>query len=222
MSHTEDSPQLSVKVLSDPKRKRATGRIRGTTIEVHLPQNWRKMYKQDVITHLSAHLQKMFHRDYQLFRHSKEPRISIANKAALISYINQLNAETLQVPLNGIRMGSSKYTQLAQMNLKTRIMTVSKYCLKDVPQSAFRYLIIHELAHLKVPNHSKAFWDEVKQFVPDYKIQRKLIAAAHRVHVYEAELSSFKSIDTEIKTVAEASPTGRFKQLLFSLFPQNR
>jgi predicted metal-dependent hydrolase len=222
MSNTEDSPQLSIKVLSDPRRKRATGRIRGTSIEVHLPQHWQKSFQKDMTTQLSAYLQKLFDRDYQLFQQSTEPRISIADKNALTRWVNQLNAETLQVPLNGVRIGRSKYTQLAQMNLKTHIMTVSKYCLRDIPQSAFRYLIIHELAHLKVPNHSKAFWDEVKHFVPDYKVQRCLIAAAHRVRVYEADLETFKPMERETKVIIPPSPTGRFKQLLFSLLPQSR
>ncbi len=36
------------------------------------------------------------------------------------------------------------------------------------PQSAIEYVIIHELCHLKVPNHSTQFWSLVAQFCPDY------------------------------------------------------
>jgi len=31
------------------------------------------------------------------------------------------------------------------------------------------YVVVHELTHLKVRNHSKSFWDEVKILMPDYK-----------------------------------------------------
>lgn len=38
------------------------------------------------------------------------------------------------------------------------------------PHSAIEYVIIHELCHLKVPNHSTQFWSLVAQFCPDYAI----------------------------------------------------
>jgi predicted metal-dependent hydrolase len=31
------------------------------------------------------------------------------------------------------------------------------------------YVIIHELCHLRQPNHSKAFWNEVAKHIPNYK-----------------------------------------------------
>lgn len=35
------------------------------------------------------------------------------------------------------------------------------------------YVIIHELAHTKIKNHSNVFWDEVRKNCPDYKNLRK-------------------------------------------------
>lgn len=35
------------------------------------------------------------------------------------------------------------------------------------------YIVVHELCHRKEMNHSKAFWDEVKKVLPDYKKSEK-------------------------------------------------
>ncbi|MDA1060899.1 MAG: DUF45 domain-containing protein [bacterium] len=47
------------------------------------------------------------------------------------------------------------------------------YRLLFAPRDAFRYVCLHELAHLKQMNHSKKFWDLVACAMPDYKVQEK-------------------------------------------------
>lgn len=51
--------------------------------------------------------------------------------------------------------------------------------LMKLPQTLIDYVIIHELAHLNHPDHSKAFWTEVKQHDKDYKTHRKLLKNYH-------------------------------------------
>jgi len=41
------------------------------------------------------------------------------------------------------------------------------------PLEVVDYVIVHELSHLKVPNHSLRFWREVEKILPDYKIHRQ-------------------------------------------------
>lgn len=41
------------------------------------------------------------------------------------------------------------------------------------PREIFRYVCVHELAHLKEFNHSKRFWDLVAQAMPNYKKSEK-------------------------------------------------
>jgi len=41
------------------------------------------------------------------------------------------------------------------------------------PNSISDYVIIHELAHTKQMNHSKAFWEIVGNILPDYKARRR-------------------------------------------------
>lgn len=42
-------------------------------------------------------------------------------------------------------------------------------------EKLIEYVIIHELMHLHEMNHSKAFWDWVGKYCPDYKVLRKQI-----------------------------------------------
>jgi predicted metal-dependent hydrolase len=41
------------------------------------------------------------------------------------------------------------------------------------PQKIIDYVVIHELVHIKIKNHSGKFWNKVKDICSDYKIYRK-------------------------------------------------
>jgi hypothetical protein len=52
--------------------------------------------------------------------------------------------------------------------------------LMIAPWPVIDYVILHELAHLKIRNHSRAFWELVQVLSPDYKMHvRWLKAHAH-------------------------------------------
>lgn len=47
--------------------------------------------------------------------------------------------------------------------------------LLQVPLDVIEYVIIHELTHLCIKNHSRFFWQSVESLCPDYKNRRKLL-----------------------------------------------
>lgn len=46
------------------------------------------------------------------------------------------------------------------------------------PLDVIDYVVVHELAHLRVKDHSRRFWREVEKIMPEYKDRRKWL----RVH----------------------------------------
>lgn len=49
------------------------------------------------------------------------------------------------------------------------------YRLIEYPDEAIRYVVVHELSHMKELNHSARFWDIVARHCPDYKKCQKLL-----------------------------------------------
>lgn len=49
------------------------------------------------------------------------------------------------------------------------------YRLMHYPKECTAYVMLHEYAHLLVPNHSKAFYDVIRQYMPDYEVYRKMM-----------------------------------------------
>lgn len=45
--------------------------------------------------------------------------------------------------------------------------------LIGAPEGCLEYVVVHEFAHFIEGNHSKAFWDVVEEFLPDWKVRRK-------------------------------------------------
>lgn len=101
----------------------------------------------------------------------------------MIGYVKRINDATLRVPIGGIRIGSAKYSRLAQINLHTHIITFSRYAIENVPERGRRYLVIHELAHVKEANHNKRFWQLVAEHEPRYKEIGKELDAAFKQNV---------------------------------------
>ena len=71
-------------------------------------------------------------------------------------------ASRLQVKELGFRWGSCSFG--GTLNFHWRVM--------QLPPQVIDYVVVHELAHLKVADHSPAFWREVRRVLPGYDAQR--------------------------------------------------
>lgn len=77
-------------------------------------------------------------------------------------------------------IGNFQYNTIRVKKMKTRWGSCSSLGnlnfnigLSLVPVNILDYVVVHELCHLRVPNHSRKFWDEVGAILPNYRMDRK-------------------------------------------------
>lgn len=69
--------------------------------------------------------------------------------------------------VNSIRVITMK-TRWGSCNVESRNINLNLELIKK-PRYCIEYVILHELAHLKFPNHSKAFWEYMSVHMPNWK-----------------------------------------------------
>lgn len=68
------------------------------------------------------------------------------------------------------------------------------FMLVFAPKVLIDYVIIHELAHIRYKNHSKAFWDFVQAHCPEFKLKRATLRHQARIYPLLLEkLQNFRS-----------------------------
>jgi predicted metal-dependent hydrolase len=113
----------------------------------------------------------------------KNDKIYSESKEYIENHLNFLAKEYLQNKYNEtvdkLKIGLNYKLKLRKMkskwgvcNIKNKTITLNtKLFEKSVDE--IEYVIIHELCHTVVFDHSKLFWNEVMKYCPDYKEIRK-------------------------------------------------
>ncbi|ASJ14727.1 M48 family metallopeptidase [Thermococcus radiotolerans] len=81
------------------------------------------------------------------------------------SYARRMGVEPGKVYIRHQKSRWGSCSPKGNLNFNVRLIAL--------PPELREYVVIHELAHLKHMNHSKAFWELVGEFYPDYKNARK-------------------------------------------------
>ena len=68
------------------------------------------------------------------------------------------------------RWGSCNYVK-KYVNLNTELIKRTPFEIE--------YVILHELTHLKYPNHGRGFYNYIERYMPNYKIAEKMLNAKH-------------------------------------------
>ncbi|MEB3236270.1 MAG: M48 family metallopeptidase [Candidatus Sericytochromatia bacterium] len=153
----------------------ARAHMRQGVLHVKMPQHWPAGEQSRVIERFLQWARKRTDAWSDLPPPVQRPAF---NEASLSRLVREINQRTLNVPLKGVRLGKARRTRLAQANVRTGILTFSRHAIDGLCDEALTYLVVHELAHLQVPDHSSAFWNLVAAHVPDWRHWRR-VAQGH-------------------------------------------
>lgn len=104
----------------------------------------------------------------------QKPLLDAYKKAAAPYLSERLSrwAETMGISYRELKMSTaaSRWGSCS----RDGVIRISVYLL-FAPERAIDYVLIHELSHRKVFNHSAAFWAVVETYMPDWKRQRQVL-----------------------------------------------
>ena len=80
------------------------------------------------------------------------------------------NVEKVAIKPMKTRWGSCNYVK-RYINLNTELIKRTPFEIE--------YVILHELTHLKYPNHGRGFYNYIEQYMPNYKVAEKMLNAKH-------------------------------------------
>jgi predicted metal-dependent hydrolase len=128
--------------------------------------------KNWIISHLEAYENQPLNNEFYYLGkrmhnsdYTKDEWYAIKAKEILPSLV-QKHASLMQLfPSKlGFRKNKTRFGSCSSKNAISLNILLMKF-----PLEVIEYVIIHELAHIRHKNHSKAFWHFVEQYCPEYK-----------------------------------------------------
>ena len=141
---------------------KASGRMKTQEIEIKHPGHWNEYDKKQVLPKIVSRLFA------QAFRPLFEERLAMLNEIHF-----RFNYHSISFKYNSSNWGSC--SSKGNLNFNTRLFLA--------PERVCDYVIIHELAHLQVPDHSSRFWSVVSTAMPEYK-RHMVWLKEHGQHLY--------------------------------------
>ena len=86
--------------------------------------------------------------------------------------LKQVNSYAIKVGITPSKVNIKKMRTRWGSASKNNVINLNEHLLK-APKGAIDYVILHEICHLKIRNHSHRFWELVQKFMPNYEENRK-------------------------------------------------
>ncbi len=124
-----------------------------------------KLYiSRRILPHIRHHLKDWY---------KTEAKKKIIERCARYSNITGYTPLSIKISNAERRWGSC--TSKGTLNFSWRLIMA--------PQEIIDYVIVHEMVHIKQPNHSKIFWIKVRSIMPDYEKRKKWLKENDRLLV---------------------------------------
>ena len=149
----EEMPYEIKIIRSDNRRKTISARLVENTMLVHAPSDISDAELKKIIDKLKRRL------------HKRKIKNELDKTQGLAIAADRLNKEYFNNKLEiiSITYSANQNTIFGCCNYKTKEIRIS-HQLVQMPYWVRDYVIVHEMAHLIEPNHSKAFWDIVYRY----------------------------------------------------------
>lgn len=146
--------ELVVKIVrSTRRRKTVQAKLVGEKLVVYLPTGLSRKEESEWIDKMR---QKM---------HTKRLRAQLNNDDYLKLRFDEFNKKYFnnQLTIRSIEYVTNQNTRNGSCTPAKGTIRLS-HKLADMPKWVLDYVIIHEMAHLIYPDHSRKFWDKVKEY----------------------------------------------------------
>lgn len=160
---------MEIKVIRSPRRRRTiSGRMKGDIMFVNAPQHTPEAELSKII----AKFQKRFER--------RKLRKELNLKDNLMDICRRLKEQYFD---NGIDVKSLEYStnqtcKWGVCNHRNKTILIS-HRLTEFPNWVRDYVIVHEMAHILQPNHSRRFWKLVRRYKLSERARGYLIAKGY-------------------------------------------
>ena len=153
-------PPFAVHVIRSAKRKRtSSARLVGSTLEIRLPSWMSKAEEARWVAEWTRRFERKLSTD----------RIDLADRAAMLARRHDLPAPTSIRWVDGMR------TRWGSCTPEAGTVRLSS-ALARYPDWVIDYVIVHELAHLRQPDHTPSFWALVDRYQKSERARGYLMA----------------------------------------------
>lgn len=144
---------MNIKIIRSPRRKKTiSARLRGEELFIYLPSGMPEAEEKKWIEKMSKRIEKKM-------------RMRKLDSVSLFKRAQEFNKKYFdgKLKINSVEYSTNQNSIFGSCTTKQGTIRIS-HRAADMPVWVRDYLIIHELAHLVQPNHSKAFWRLVSQY----------------------------------------------------------
>ena len=154
-----------IRFIKNNRAKRIIISIKPEFVRVTIPRrqtlkNAQKFVKQkiDWIKKHSSNMNKLVQKGKELPKINKEEaRVKLGKRLSELATEHKFRYNKVSIRNQRTRWGSCSSKNNISLNMK----------LLHLPDQLIDYILLHELVHTRVKNHSKDFWNELETVVPN-------------------------------------------------------